>query len=201
VIDRQPEERPNHPQPASEDPPTSVQPSEETYRLELRKIPQNRVLVTSEVVQMFKRMNQISSSVHYNERSHKMKFDVREGEKIILHGRLPEIYSLPKIMEGPGLFLSRYCVDLQIDNRTLYVYSDITQEISLGEDYHPIVQTIPLETDKRETNLHYVFLNPLFLKLNKNHFSEFNLSLYNEIGQPLRFHSQTPVTLKLLFKK
>lgn len=148
-----------------------------------------------------RRMKGVKTEIRYDFCAHKATFVVPKNETVILNGRLPDIYSLPKKMVGPATFKSKYCVDPYIDYRTLLVYSDISQPISLGEGDHPLVQIIPLIFGSSDSCLHYVFENPIYLGLNRRHIKDFSLSIFNEIGHPVQLHTGSPIIIKLIFTK
>ena len=143
----------------------------------------------------------INTKFKYITHSHKIRISVSANETVILGGKMPRIFSLPERMQGPGHFESKYCVDPWIDYRILMVYSDITRPISLGEGEHSVVQVMPLLTKSVDKSFHYVFDNPLYLDLNKNHIRNINLSVHNEVGEPIELLSEARITLKLVIKK
>jgi len=119
---------------------------------------------------------------------------VGEGEEVRLGGRLADVYSLPKLMKSGEIHVSTHCVDPFIDNRTFYLYSDVTREILLGERHFPVLAAIPLSS-------HVRFLRPVHLKLNKNHIVHIKLALFNEIGERVAFENNNPSIIKLLFRR
>lgn len=143
----------------------------------------------------------VGTFVRYNQENKKATFVVAREEHIVLKGKLPLIFSLPNFMQGPKRFKSLYCVDPWLDSRMLVVYSDITKPISFGESEHPVVQIIPLVINSKKNSLHYVFDNPIYLELNTNYVTGFNMSVHNEIGQPIKLNTSTKITMKLVITK
>lgn len=162
-------------------------------------------LLIKHLVGLFSDLNQANccgTVVAFNEDTQKIIIAVHEDEEISLLGRLPDIYSLPSKMKGGKVYTSAYCVDVLIDNRTLYIYSDTTKEIILGEKHLPVLQTFAYHSSGKNNDLtHTIFNPPLFLELNKHHLVRLELAIYNEIGEKVRFPSSTPSIVKLVFKK
>lgn len=162
-------------------------------------------LLIEHLVGLFRDMNQTNccgTMVAFNEDTQKLTIAVHEDEEISLLGRLPDIYSLPRKLKGGEVYTSVYCVDTLIDNRTMYIYSDATKEILLGEKYLPILQTFAHNSTGKSNDLnHTIFNPPLFLELNKHHLVRLALAIYNEIGEKARFPPDTPSIIKLVFKK
>lgn len=137
------------------------------------------------------------TSFEYLDSTRKVILTVGNGEEVRLRGRLPEVYSLPKLM-GPGeVHISSHWVDPYLDNRTFYLYSDVTREILLGESYFPVLAAVPLT----KGTLHARYQRPVFLSLNKNHVVRIRLALYNEVGEKVCFVGNKPTIIKLLLRK
>ena len=180
--------------------------STETYRVRLSELnfrdPLNAIAeVFPNKLKLIREKFGLMTKFYYFRLSHKVKFSISADETVILGGKMSRILSLPQRMQGPGPFESEYCVDPWIDYRILMVYSDITRPISLGEGEHPVVQVMPLLTKSTDKSFHYVFDNPLYLDLNKNHIRNINLSVHNEVGEPIELLSEARITLKLIIKK
>ena len=143
----------------------------------------------------------LQTKIEYHKKTRKLTVKVGPNEEVRLHGRLSNVFSLPETMSADTTHSSSHCVDPYVDYRTLYVYFDFTREVLLGENFHPVLQTLPLETENLDKTQHTIFRAPLFLDLNKNHLVKLSVIVYNEIGEKLKFLTNTPSLIKLLFKK
>ena len=155
-------------------------------------------LFIDHVKQSFSKLNEeakIQTTVTFDERSRKIQFDVAPTELVILHNRIADIYSLPNYLWGGKSYKSRYCVDHTIDNRTLYIYSDISREVILGESKFSVIQTLAYNAEGG--TCHKSFQPPLYLKLKTNYLSEVNIYIYNELGSKVRFNEQEFSFIKL----
>ena len=156
--------------------------------------------ITKQVERVFALMHESSrhqTTFFYSARDRKVTICVGDGEEVTLGGRLADVYSLPTLMRSGEIHVSSHCVDPYIDNRTFYLYSDVTREILLGESYFPVLAAVPL------TNgiVHTGFQRPIFHKLNKNHIVHIRLALFNEVGEQVCFKTDNSSIVKLLFRR
>ena len=138
------------------------------------------------------------STAIFNETSQKLKILVSEKEKIILHGKMSDILSLPEIMSGANTYVSSHSVDPLINNRLHYIYCDISEQIVLGENYFPVVQIF---SPGYKGKNHISFPTPIFVPITQKNPKKINLVIYNEVGQKVRFLSPQPSTAKILLSK
>lgn len=138
------------------------------------------------------------STAIFDEISQKLTIKVSEKEKIILHGKMPEVLSLPRIMNGSNTYVSSHCVDPYINNRIHYIYCDISEHIVLGENYAPVVQIF---STLHEGKNHTSFQTPIFIPIARKNLRKINLVIYNEIGEKIKFITSQPSTAKILLSE
>lgn len=102
-------------------------------------------------------------------------------------------------MLGGASYTSKYCLDANIDNRTHYIYCDMTQEMTLGDNKHAVLQTFAINPGERV--VHRTFWPALYIKLRTKILTEFNIYIFNEIGQKINFSGQSQSFIKLSIKR
>jgi len=158
-------------------------------------------IFTTDLEQTLKKVG-VSSRYFFDDRTKKGIFTVAHNEWINLVGNLSHIFSLPPLMWPSENHESKYCVDIFQAFRTIYVYSDLAKEVSMGESVYPLLQAFPLNNSTDfGISTSIIFRNPIFLPLQKFHITSISFSLRNELGEKLTFASSCPTTIcKLLFK-
>lgn len=139
-----------------------------------------------------------NSNFHLDSITRKLKIYVAKEEKFILHGRLPDVLSLPrKLLPGKN-YSSEHCVDITIDNKLAYIYCNLSQRIFVSDTSLPLIQIIPLKQSCGPEDIHIEFPFPLMFDLNCDYLSDISFVLYNEIGNRLIFEKHLPAQIKLV---
>lgn len=141
----------------------------------------------------------------FNEKSFKGNVKLKKGERIILSPRLAHLLSMSEIMENSSSreaeFVSEYCVDIRINFWNIYIYSNLSDTIILGEKLSQLLQTLPFENFTNERLLIKSYNPPVFLPLSKNFIPSIDIRICDELGRTLKFTKQSKTICKLLFIK
>lgn len=137
----------------------------------------------------------------FDDAQQKVRVNVDEKESVTLHGRLPEVLSLPKHMRAGEKYRSKHCVDIRIDNRTGFLYSRMIKGLYVGDINLPVLQVIHLESKPKDLSIHVTFPAPMYLDLNTSHITEISLVLYNEVGEKVIFDKNSCSQVRLSFIK
>jgi len=118
--------------------------------------------------------------------------------------RLATVLSLKESIENKtrteSRALSEYCIDPRLHFWNIYIYSNLTKPVILGEKLFPILQTLPAE-NFNENYLSKSFNPPMLIPLSSYYIPDIKLKICDELGRPLRFKSSCSVLCKLVFKK
>lgn len=89
-------------------------------------------------------------------------------------------------------------VHLPIQN--IYIYSNLVEEIPVGDTYAPLLQVVPVRNGVYGSVQHHEFLNPLYTSLATNDLSVIEIKLCDDRGNVIEFDVGN-VILKLHFVK
>lgn len=150
--------------------------------------------------------DEIHSKITFDKNSQKINVKVAENERIIFSTKLRSLFSCKSLIfnvEQPEgvTFSSDYCVDIRLHFWNIYIYSNLTNPIILGDMLSPLLQTVPLDILSEE-KLSTVTFNPKIFQEISNHFiPEIKISICNELGEPLQFITDCTTICKLVFIK
>ena len=152
------------------------------------------------ITSFFNNNQDFFSRAKFDEISQKLTLVLAHDEKVVLHGKMSEVLSLPQTMTGSNTYISTHCIDKYINNRLYYIYCDISKHIALGENYAPLVQIFsPFHKGIKKN--HTNFPAPIFVPIAENSPKKINLVVYNEVGEKVKFLSSQPSTAKILLSK
>lgn len=156
-------------------------------------------ILTGDLQKTFRKLGgTVSSKYYFDFYSHKAIFVVAENEWVNVMGNLSTAMSLTPLMYPGGVYESEYCMDVVQHNRTLYLYSNLGQEVEMGEGVYPFLQAFAV----KNTDNIIEFKPPIFVPLQTHHITNVAFSLRNELGEKVRFSSKTPLTIcKITFKR
>jgi len=89
-------------------------------------------------------------------------------------------------------------VHLPLQN--IYIYSNIVENIAVGDTYAPLLQVVPVQTNVYGSVQHHQFLNPLYMSLSTDELSVIEVKLCDDRGNEIDF-AVGNVILKLHFRK
>lgn len=142
----------------------------------------------------------------FNKQSHKLVISLAKGERIIFSDKIANAFSLDTLIENVDsneekFFTSKYCIDMRVHLWNIYLYSNLTKPIVLGDILSPLLQTLPIENFQFGQIITKSYNPPVFLELSNHFISTINIKICDEIGIPLKFHSDFPTICKLTFIK
>ena len=152
------------------------------------------------ITSFFNNNQNFFSTAKFDKFSQKLTLKLAQNEKVILHGKMSDVLSLPQTMMGSNIYISSHCVDEYINNRLFYIYCDISKHLVLGGNYAPLVQIFsPFHKGKKKNYTN--FPAPIFVPIAENNPKKINLVVYNEVGEKVTFLSSQPSTAKILLSK
>lgn len=141
----------------------------------------------------------------FDELSHKTTLTLQASRGIHLSKRLSHVLSLKEIVENKNkkkelMAFSNYCTDVRLHFWNIYIYSNLTKPIILGEKLYPVLQTLPVESF-HENYMIKSFNPPMFMPLSTHFIPEIEIKICDELGRNLEFKSGCSTLCKLLFKR
>ena len=79
---------------------------------------------------------------------------------------------------------------------TLYIYSNIVDNVYIGDVKAPLLLTCPFKRDEKNNVSQVEFLQPIYTKLNRNQVQQIDISIHDEAGSLIPFlYGKTVLTL------
>jgi len=141
----------------------------------------------------------------FNELQHTTRLTLQPMRGVQFSKRLASVLSLDENIENRNkktnlIRFSNYCTDVRLHFWNIYIYSNLTKPIILGEKLYPLLQTLPLEGfDKNYISKS--FNPPMFMPLSAHYIPDIDIKICDELGRPLKFKSGCSTLCKLLFKR
>jgi hypothetical protein len=146
-----------------------------------------------------------TSIIIFNRNTFKAEISLQKGERIKLSRGLSLIFSMERVMENVEdeevTFFSEYCIDVRMYFWNIYIYSNLTKPIILGERLSPLLQTLPIEEFEKKRLLTKSYNPRVFLPLAKYFIPKVYFKICDELGRPLKFVTPGDTICKLLFVK
>ena len=141
----------------------------------------------------------------FDELSHKTTLELQPGRGVQLSKRLSSVLSLQEIAENKNkknnlMIFSKYCTDVRLHFWNIYIYSNLTKPIILGEKFFPLLQTLAIESFD-EHHVSKSFNPPMFMPLSTRFIPDIDIKICDELGRNLQFRSGCSILCKLLFKR
>ena len=92
------------------------------------------------------------------------------------------------------------CVDLSINTHNLFIYTNIIKETLVGNQYVPLLRTVPTLEKNRNTYVSVQFTNFHYIPLVSNYIKQITIDIRDDQGDNIKFQSGK-VTVKLHFRR
>lgn len=140
----------------------------------------------------------------FEELTHKTKVELDPNRGVQFSKRLSSVLSFDEIVENKKKYRvsinSQYCTDVRMHFWNIYVYSNLTKPIILGETLYPVLQTLSVECFDGSF-LTKTYSPPMFMPLATHYIPDIEIKICDELGRPLKFKSGCSTLCKLLFKR
>jgi len=140
----------------------------------------------------------------FDELTQKTSLRLEKNKGVQFSKRLASIFSFDEQLKNTSEAIltkySKYCTNVRLHFWNIYIYSNLTEPIILGEKLYPLLQTLPIE-NFGENYFSKTFNPPLLMPLSLYYIPEIEIKVCDELGTPLKFRSGCSVICKLLFKK
>lgn len=152
------------------------------------------------------KLNQLSNKYKYSfdfDES-RQRFTLSTGETYFL--RMSK--SLSSILGFDSSHLTNFTLDPEsvitashfpVINRaitTLYVYTNIVNDVNVGDVLAPLLLTCPFKKDDTNDVIQMEFMQPIYTSLNRNQFQQIDIQIYDEAGSLVPFvFGKTVLTL------
>ena len=103
---------------------------------------------------------------------------------------------------GVGKFTASSTFSLSRRIQYLYIYSNISEFIRIGDTSAPLLGIIPFKTkDSCHILTEKIFKMPMYVRLLSNHISQIDIGIYDGAGQLVPFVEDAVTTLRLHFRQ
>lgn len=123
--------------------------------------------------------------------------------KIVFDDNLRDIFGFDKNEYiGPCTVISSRTFSLKRCIQFLYIYSNISEHIRIGNTESPLLVVIPFTNINCHSTLEEKsFRPPMYIPVSKNRLSQIDIALYDGAGQRIPFVADGITTLKLHFRQ
>ena len=86
-------------------------------------------------------------------------------------------------------YVSEYIVDLRMDLWNIYIYSNISKPVVLGDIFTSILQTIPHKNIKQQNGyIEHSYQYPIYLSVSGDFFTSIKIKICDEKGRSIQLH-------------
>ena len=103
--------------------------------------------------------------------------------------------------EGKGVYGSSAPLSLNRHIQYLYFYSDICDMVRVGDTQAPLLAVIPFNAKECQLLTEKRFTLPMYVPVKKTYISQITVSIYDDAGKLVPFHSDSITSLRLHLRK
>ena len=134
--------------------------------------------------------------------SHHTTLTIAEkGLTVTLDDNLRDIFGFDRNKYiGPKTYTSKHTFSLRRCIQFLYVYSNLTEFIRIGDTQAPLLAIVPF-SDARQCSFlkQKIFKTPMYIRVNKDRISQIDIAIYDGAGQLVPFASDAVTTARVHF--
>lgn len=120
---------------------------------------------------------------------------------VILDDNLRDIFAFDRnAYSGQYTYVASGIFSLRRRINYLYIYSNLTNYIRVGNTESPLLAIVPLSNDVTQLN-EKIFKIPMYIKVCKERISQIDIGIYDGAGQLVPFVSDAVTTLHLHFRQ
>ena len=161
-------------------------------------------------------LNTIDDVLGYlNERfkTYKVSFSCNEKKQMVMDIRdehieieftndLRDIFAFDKnSYKGKGVFTATGSFSLTRRIQYLYVYSNVSDTIHIGNTQAPLLAVIPFNKKDCKYVTERTFKIPMYVTVIREHISQIDVGIYDDAGKLIPFHEDAITTLRLHFRQ
>lgn len=88
---------------------------------------------------------------------------------------------------GPTKYDSELLPDARRGLASMYVYCDVIDPVIVGDTKVQLLRTLPTNNDSEVVAAHAIFVNPIYIPLQKKHFGTIEINIMSDTGDPMPF--------------
>ena len=125
----------------------------------------------------------------------------KEGVKIFLDDTLRDILAFDNNhYEGMGKFVASGTLSLVRRIQYLYIYSNVSGYIRVGDTEAPLLAVIPFNASECQRYRERIFKQPMYSPVICDHITQIDIEIRDDAGQVIPFHSDALTTIRLHFR-
>ncbi len=102
---------------------------------------------------------------------------------------------------GPGVFRAKGELSLTCMIQFLYIYSNISKMIRIGDIKAPILAVVPFNPKPCRVTTERNFKLPMYVPVSYNHINQIDIGIYDDAGKLVPFHINSTTMLRLHFRQ
>lgn len=103
--------------------------------------------------------------------------------------------------KGKGIYSASDTMSLTRRIRFLYIYSNVSNDIRIGDTEAPLLGIAPFRIKSCRTLTEKVFKNPMYIPVRCDHMSQIDISIYDDAGKRIPFIKDMSTSLRLHFRQ
>ncbi len=134
------------------------------------------------------------------------ELSVAKGESVLFKNRISSMLGFSQNFfdningEENKRFTSNRVIDMQAGMYNAFIYSDIVKDTLVGNQYIPLLRSVPIHVKEYGDIHHFEFSHPHYMSLQMNSISEIEIKLCDSTGSQISFLRGNSL-VKLHFKK
>jgi hypothetical protein len=96
--------------------------------------------------------------------------------------------------EESSVIVARRPIDMQIGLQHVHVYTDVAEDIPVGDTCAPLLRIVNAE-GKHGHVIHRVYDRPRYIPVQKKHFDSISIHIYDDLGKPVLFEYGKVITV------
>ena len=125
----------------------------------------------------------------------------KKGVQVYLDNTLRDILALDRnLYVGKGKFVASATLSLVRRIQYLYIYSNISAYIRVGDTEAPLLAVIPFNALQCDRYRERLFKQPMYSPIICDHITQIDVEIRDDAGQLVPFHSDALTTMRLHFR-
>ena len=132
---------------------------------------------------------QTHASFEYNPQNDTVKIQVNENRKLIINKQLSMKLGFDINIFTSGIYIANRSADIHYDTHHFFVYSNVINEIPVGNSYVKLLRTVPTLEDSNERYITKIFDKPHYMNIASSFENVIEIGITTDEGTYFNFRS------------
>lgn len=130
-----------------------------------------------------------SFSIKYDTNTRKVKLEVNANRVVKLSDTLVDLLGFNGEFEfiGPTYYEGEVSPYIRRGITSMYVYCDVIEPNIVGDSKVQLLRALPVSDDLEAVTAHSIFVNPIYVPLQKKHFGTIEINIMSDTGATVPF--------------